>query len=402
MTTPFIVEGEVLEVLTPEDGSNIITYLCEVNMPNHTKITVSNCIQASFFGGGIENYTRQRLRARNDDNDFESDGEAESFNASKGDKVYIAFVNGALLYPLIIGYAQHLNQSDEDVVNPETKPASVKQFLGFRQVIDEEGNVHFVRKGAPKEVKYIKKNSLSLSQPTVLNSNAPKILGKSNPAIDEQTEDEIVILDLYKGGIFRARDSKGGLFELDHNKNRVYISNNDLKSTEDPESGPASGGNQAATNSTDAEYILLDREKELVLVNARKILQLYSFDQRKDVTEGDFSHKIQGNDTTTVTGDCNYSANSITYNAKQNIEISSSGGDISIKSPVGKLNITKDGKISIGTDAVEIVTLFAETLKALVDNASTFVSTSTGPGVLSPAIVTAVTKSQTLLESIKS
>jgi len=402
MMLPYIVEGEVIQVLETTGISPHILYECEVNMPDNTKIIVSNCIQASFMGGGVENYTIHRLRARNDDNQFENDGTPVEYNASIGDRVYIAFVNGSLLYPLIIGYAQHLNQSQEDVVNAETGVAAVKQILGFRQVIDEDGNIYFVRKGSPKNIKLYKQSILpSLGTSSITSDKPTKILGKSNPAIEENEDTEIITMDFYKGGIFRVRDAMGGLFELDHNKNRVYISNNDLKSTEDPESGPASGGNQMASNSTDAEYVMLDRDKQLVLINARKILQLYSFDARKDVTEGNHSHKIKGSDTVTVTGDSNYSANALTFSIKKNIAISSTGGDIEIKGTAGSLKITKAGQIALGSSKAEIITILAETLKAFVDNASTLVSTSTGPGVLNPALSQQIAKAQGLLESIK-
>ncbi len=64
------------------------------------------------------------------------------------------------------------------------------------------------------------------------------------------------------------------------------------------------------------------------------------------------------------------------------------------------VNIT-EGKVALGTPVGETLALIEQALKALKDNASTFVNTSVGPGVLSPAIVTVLTQVLTILGQIK-
>lgn len=64
------------------------------------------------------------------------------------------------------------------------------------------------------------------------------------------------------------------------------------------------------------------------------------------------------------------------------------------------VNIT-EGKVALGTPVGETLALLEQALKALKDNAATFVNTSVGPGVLSPAIVAVLTQVLAILGQIK-
>jgi hypothetical protein len=156
-------------------------------------------------------------------------------------------------------------------------------------------------------------------------------------AVEEPDTTEYTLLEFLKEGVFRIRDAEGQMIEIDRTKNRIYISNNDLKSTEDPTKPPASGGNEISTNSTDAEYVLLDKDKEMILINTRKLLELYSFDRFKQITEGDSSVHTKGDTKIKLDGDEAY-----TLDGSKTDKI---GGDweISVK---GDVKVSVDGDLS--------------------------------------------------------
>ena len=217
-------------------------------------------------------------------------------------------------------------------------------------------------------------------------------------------------------GVFRIRDSEGQIIELDRTKSRIYISNNDLKSTQ-AEGGLGVIGNQFATNSTDAEYILLDKEKQLVLINARQIAQIYSFDRRKDVTEGNHRHKVGGNSEWLIGGDesntiAGAQSNTIGGDQKDLVEgdkesvvvgdyLMQSTANAEMRTTAGGFVKIDGAQVSIGGPAAELLDLLDQQLDALIQNAPTFVSTAVGPGVLNPAIVALLTQIKTLLATIK-
>jgi hypothetical protein len=320
MYIPYPVEGEILQVQPQYSGDkNVVRYLCKAYDRNGSEILIANAEEASNIGG-ISDYDRRVARASTESPIKQGDPSQANFNASVGDRVLIMFINGNILHPVIVAYLQHPNQLDE-MDAPETKkPMRVIQYLGIREVFDSDGQYRIIHKGLP-EVKHSPLSGMLGGAVGAIAGKAtgaisslgggisPKIIGNytvngsSTSAVSKPKEEDITLLEFLKKGIFRVRDSKGGMFELDHNKDRVYISNNDLKSTEDPDGGPLSGGLQMLSNSTDAEYVLLDRKKELVLINARKIAQIYSFDQRKDVTEGDHQHKVGGDSKWIISGD---------------------------------------------------------------------------------------------------
>ena len=103
-------------------------------------------------------------------------------------------------------------------------------------------------------------------------------------------------MNFFLGGGFRLNDSAGQMFELDHTKNRILISNNNLKSNLSTEAVP---------EETDAERILFDNKNQTLLVSARKILQLNSADKRADTTTGDYSSAVKGSVSWVVDGDVN-------------------------------------------------------------------------------------------------
>jgi len=337
---PFIVEGEIVEVHDyPADTTKKIRpmrYVCKVEMQNGSEILLPNCIESTIFGG-IADYMQIRHKSSKDDlsagqgdsgalgavasaasslglgggdGPYNFSNQDDKNNSRVGDRVYIAFINGHITRPVIVGSAQHPNQTDEfgGEVGGEIKPQAIFQYNGMRVTIDKDGQFTLMHKGLPK----IKQSPGAGAKSAEGSGLVGAALGgdvqePENDAVEfPPSEDERTLMEFLKTGIFRIRDSDGQMIEIDKNKKRIYISNNDLKSTEPIGggglAGALSGGLQLLTNSTDAEYVLLDKDKELVLINARSIAQIYSFDRRKDVTEGNHSHRIGGDSEWLIQG----------------------------------------------------------------------------------------------------
>ena len=443
---PYMVEGEILKTKSfLKNGKKIFRYTCSALMPNGSRIILTNIEMATMFGG-IGDYIQRRARTTTDDgNKVPDELSNDSLSPTIGERVLISFVGGSIQYPIIVGYLQHPSQTEEFTDDPvDTKPQAVFQYLGVRFEISDKGAIRCIKKGAPK-VKYTGGvggaiGSVIGAASSLLGSSSSSIKGNDNKALEPAPDTEVVLWEMLDEGVFRIRDAEGQMFEIDRTKMRIYISNNDLKSTEDASAGPLSGGNLIASNSTDAEYVLLDKDKQMVLINARKTAQIYSFDARKDVTEGDHSHKIDGNSEWTIGGDETVAIDgsrdvsieqddSLTISGDLTIEVSgdlsdnvtgshilniksdqsvkitgeqkvSATGGITLEGVGAKLKLA-NGKVGLGGPTAELLDLMDQQLDALINNAPTFVSTAVGPGVLNPAIVTLLTQIKTLLGTIK-
>lgn len=420
----FIHEGMILKINDyPKNasGRRFITYTVRVNKEDTTNGYI-DCpgVRAATMFGGIADYIQTRHRASQTDGGAERatrifNQEAE--NAKIGDHVYIAFIGGNQSRPVIVGFAQHPDQIDEFPDDPvsDYKPQTVFQHLGFRIVVDEDGQVTLIHKGAPKIVDTGAGGAAGAALAAAggalaaLSGATPEnpALGDlaASDAVTEPETTEITLLEFLKAGVFRIRDAEGQMIEIDRTKKRIYISNNDLTSLEDPTKPPASGGNQISSNSTDAEYVLLDKDKEMILINTRKLLELYSFDRFKQVTEGDSSThtkgdtkikldgdedtaidgsrtvKIDGDWSVTVKGDITIktdgdatidakgdvtakSGGDVDIEAKGNAAIKA-GGTISGAASGGAAFKVGQGKVGLGASTAEVVDLLSQTLDQL-------------------------------------
>jgi hypothetical protein len=469
---PYLVEGEIIQVQSFfSKGKKIFRYNCSVLMPNGARMPIPNVEMATMFGG-IGDYVQRRARTTTDDgNKVPNQLSDANLTPTIGERVLISFIGGSIQYPVIVGFLQHPSQTEEFTKEPESvKPQAVFQYLGVRFEVSDSGAIRCIKKGAPK-VKYtgggpggLLGAAIGAASSLLRSSDSSAIKGNDNAALEPADDTEVVLWEMLDEGVFRIRDAEGQMFEIDRTKMRIYISNNDLKSTEDASGGPLSGGNLLSSNSTDAEYILLDKDKELVLINARSTAQIYSFDERKDVTEGIHTHEvgkdsewtIGGNETVAIDGNRDVSIeqdDSLTINGDSTIEIAgdftetiegdktitvsgdqvtevtgdlsdnitgshilniksdqsvkitgeqklSATGGITLEAVGAKLKLA-NGKVGLGGPTAELLDLLDQQLDAIINNAPTFVSTSVGPGVLNPAVVSLLTQIKTLLGTIK-
>jgi len=409
---PFLVEGEILGVQVSPDAekTNFIRYFARIDLPDGSSTIVPNVTAGSWFGG-IDDYSQMRLRTTTDDgNAYEPDAVDENDNARIGTRVYIAFIGGAMTKPVIVGYAPHPNQTEEFEGADKLKPQAVFKILGMRFDFPDNGAMTVTHYGAP-EIKYVKSGGLGAAVAAV--GAAAGLLGalsdnpidpdKENPAVTPQDAEKRTIFGFHDLGGLYVRDSLNQLIDVNTEAGRIYIANNDVQS-----------GPQIATNNTDSEYVLLDRAKELVLINARKTAQIYTFGNRKDVTEKDHSHKILGNEEISIVGNktdkilgslsedvtLDYKqtvSGTYTISTNQTILIDSIGAfsvktkaNVLMEAPTG-LTFKSAGatlklspaKVALGAGGVEVLKTLSDAMKAQLDTLQAIlkmtVGTSSGP-----------------------
>lgn len=293
-------QGEILGVTegSGELGPELIKYDVKVTFTNGSSQLIGNVRMASMFGG-IGDSFQTRLLGTRDIEEFDYDGDGVNGNAyaaTVGSRVIIIFMAGHINYPVITGFLNHPRGSRFYSKHDDLSPQAQLTVLGMTFRIDDEGAFEIVHRGAPTISYEPDSTGDDLSIPGL--DDDPS-LPADNPSLEPADDTETVRFKMFTGGGFRINDSVGQMIEMDQTKNRIYISNNDLKSTD---VGSALGP-KISTNNTDAEYVLLDRDKELVLINARSTIQLYSFGNRKDVTEEDHTHHVMGDEKITVDGD---------------------------------------------------------------------------------------------------
>lgn len=410
---PYMVEGEIVSVQPSPmaQKKNVVRYLCLVDMPNGSRILVPNVI-ASTVIGGIDDYFQVRSRTSTDSGEeFQPDANDNNDNARIGDRVYISFIGGNISKPIIIAYAQHPDQTQEFEKPEDLRPQAVFKYLGMRFDFKDNGVMTITHYGAP-EVKYVKAGGIELpdlSVPSLGGEENPIPPDKENKAIVPAAPEKRTMVEFHDTGGLQIRDSLNQLVDVNTAQGRIYIANNDVQA-----------GPQIETNDTDSEYVLLDRAKELVLINARKTAQIYTFGDRKDVTEKDHSHVISGNEVITISGNKEDTISgslteSITGDYKQtvsgNYTVDSKGewvqnfvGAVKIDTKdamtltaatnitaktAGTASLILDGAtVALGAAGIELLKMVSDTQQALMDTLTAILAQTHGTamGPSSPPI----------------
>lgn len=414
---PFIFEGEILEVEKYVPGDSVsIRYTCIVTLANGSRTIIPGVREINMFGG-IDNYMRHRLAAHSDDSESKTaalKSDYGNIQGAIGARVFITFIGGHLTNPVIIGYDHHPNQAKELPDQVDKGPSLVFQYNGVRVTINEDGDLTFIHKGKP-EIKFAPKTGLALpSLPTGLDGN-PELGGNESPAITPASEEEITVLEMTKGGVYRVRDSQGQMIEIDRTKNQINITNEGIKSTDAADGGL--GGALSTGSSPSSESITLKQDDQQLDIGARKKLTLTSGDAREDKTTGKYTHdvtdeqsvKIGKNNTTDISGSNKTSIqmnDERSVNGKVTDDVKSAwtikvGTEFSVKDSAGAGISVKGGKVAIGGATAELFDSVIQALDALIQNAPSLVATSVGPGALNPAVVTLLTTLKTGLTTIK-
>jgi hypothetical protein len=370
------MEGEIMEVhdYAKDSAKKIkqVRYVCRVIMRNGGEILVPNCVESTIFGG-IADYMQIRHKSSKDNLEGGSGiagalgkgsggtgltNSSDKNNARVGDRVYIAFINGDMSRPVIIGNAQHPNQIDEfgGEKHSDVKPQAIFQYNGMRFTVDKDGQFTLMHKGLPKikskpgaGVKSSAGGGLSAKSSTT--ASEPK----SDAVEFPKQEEERTVLEFLKEGTFRVRDSEGQIIEIDRKKKRIHISNNNIKST-DKVGGTLPSVGDPGDEAAKADFFSIDGKKQTAIVSSRKDTQINSKGKRTDKTGGNHSHEILGNSEVKVKGD-----DKVTIGG--NWEVTSSGS-VTIKGSGATLKLSK-GKVGIGGSSAELLDLFDKLLKQM-------------------------------------
>lgn len=402
---PYLVEGEILKVNeVPQEGDSasmipsagfsiggtktvpvrpIVSYTCKATLANGAVIVLPRVVDTTPFGG-IDDYMQLRHRASKDESSAKI-ASADDLGAQIGDRVLIAFINGHIFRPVIVSCMQHPLQTSrfEEGIGPDIKPQMYWRYLGLSKVIDEDGQFFITHFGAPT-IKYIGSKSLGGAAAEVLGNlssmstpSGYEGYDEGNETLDENDNKAVVpqnyrfktTQEFLKDGMWRVRDSIGQNFVLDPKESKILITNMGMSSTDPLDAGLAGalGSVLGGGGAEDAELIRLDAKAQSVTINSRKLTTIVSGDERKDNTIGDYTHKIGGDETRTVSGDQTETVDgSLTRAVKSDLKDTISGDATwTIK---GDLDQTVKGALTITvSDAVEWTAKDAFTLTITSD-----------------------------------
>ena len=279
---PYILEGEIVGI---QNTTSPINYVCRVRWPNGSDSLLGNVVSGTIFGG-IADYFQIRSRASTDNGDqtTPTTNNAKS-RATIGDRVYIQFVAGNVSNPVITGYVQHPNQTQEYDNAADLSPQSVLQYLGMRFEFPDTGALRITHLGAPT-IKQVAAGGLASGLASALAAGL-------NPAVTPAAKSKTTFLEFYDDGGIQVRDSLGQLFSISTTDKQILISNNDAPSTLE----------QQPTIADQAEFILFDRGDKSLALNARSLLSLTSLADREDLTKGDYNKEVHGDETSLIKGD---------------------------------------------------------------------------------------------------
>lgn len=379
---PHILEGEIVSVLPNKSGmKDAVRYMVKVELENGS-MTYLNNVQESTFLGGMSDYFRRRATATKDDSDSSQAKiqEQTQLDATIGERVYVAFVNGNINKPIIIGYCQHPNQTVEFGNASEIKPQAVFQYLGIRIEVDAVGQLRFIHKGAPKLKFAPQSGGFGVDLP----SGAPAAIGgDNNDAIEPADDTEVTLWEMLNEGVFRLRDANGQMFEMDRTKKTIVISNQSLKSTESADgAGGALGSPSAAGGAITGESITWDDDAKSITIASRSLLAYKTDGKSKYNIKGDETHENIGNVSWTIGGDKSLRLSGsdsaiiagdqkISINGKQETEgiqgvkITSSTGMVELVASGGAKLKMGQGQIAFAGAGAELLDLFDQTLKQM-------------------------------------
>jgi len=389
-------------------------------MPNGSPAIIPN-VEAPTMIGGIADYFNYRHRGSLESSDLNYvPTQQNERDATVGDRCLVALINNSIMNAKIVAFYQHPNQTPE-IPKFSEKPQAVFQLLGMRVELSPEGDVRFIRKGAPV-VKYdpdnsalIDYNPLGKIQDAAAKLGGNAIKGNNNAQVEPAEETEVTLWEILKGGVFRLRDAEGQSFELNRDQGTILLSNDYYPSTLATDSVTAS----AITGKT-AEYILFDKSAGSITLQTTSLTSINSLQDREETTGGNFSHEVVGSYTVNITGNETRSiTGGLTVDVSQKYQLSSVGdmvisskGVIDISEVTGGALKLSKGKVALGSSTAELLDLFDKTL-SILSQLATDLSTEIHTGNLglptSPPLNAAqyvaaqvqLTQLQTLLGTIK-
>jgi hypothetical protein len=377
--------GEVLRGYPPSSPKNKYKdryeYDVMVFFPQGQQIVTNVRVGGDF--DGPDDFTETILRGSQDDG-----GKGGYFNQTTkdaneqaGTKVLVAFTgdsNRVNLYSgfiiKTIGHPKNTTLLNTGKINllpsisqESAKPQYRKKFNGVFSSIDEFGQYR------------LQYNGLAVIKPNNNNLSTLPTIGKSGQ----------MTMDFLQQSVFRLVDNNNQALVIDSFGKYVSLNN----TTKPPVAtyGDSSGvsiSEVSGTGSPKGQEIRLDKSANTLWLRSASDLNAIS------------KNHLNKNDKFVVdTKEYDLTDNSGATIQVTGGNINTTANKIKLTDNVASLQIS-GGKVSLGTPAAEVVTLAIQIIDNLLTS-NPLVLTATGPGILSPAAIAALTATKVLLTTIK-
>lgn len=367
----YLVEAEILrvsDISTIPNKENIrsaVRYDCEAIMDGGMPWLIKYAMLSKSLGG-IGDLESRRIRTRADSPADKTLLDQPDRDASVGERVYILFLNGNPQRPIIVGFKDHPNYINELGDGTERKPQAMKQYLGVRQSIDENGQFRIIRKGLPEtEYKPVAASSVP-SAPGASSEPDLKILGDGNPALTPDDITKFFAVEMLEGK-YQVRDYLGNTIAIDADANAITLKNNspqpfsDITPTSETTKEPEKEGDERQG----FEEISLLAETKKVDIFARALVAIESGKDRADLTFGNMTEDVRNNIETQIGGekiikiakDYKISSENLLTDIKTKSLLT--GGKSEILLNDGKMHI-KAGSMELLAKIVDYIEIFLE------------------------------------------
>lgn len=362
-----ILTGEVVAGYPPTHKDNRSgirwEYTVKCMLPNGTYCSYPYAILTETFSS-LVNYHQQVLPCSADATiNGMATVEAEALRRTTvGARCVVAFPSGDTRSPVILGLLPHESSGvaiDRPITVPSAEaklkkntvhPSSVTVFNGMEFRINEIGE-YFVTHGGPTVVDSVYHKSIKLTPPNPLYSTTMQFLEKGEWLIEDSIGQSIVV------------DPDLKTITIGNIENTIYLDQ----------------ANKFLSLSTNGDF-------EEIVIGKR-----YRF-------VGD-SEKIEITNILELTAkEIQYDADKMKMEIKTQFQITSK--DIKLDDGKAKL-VLKNGKLALGAGSTELVDTLIKVFDQFINNAAAIVSTGVGPGVLNPAVVSALTQLKTSWTQVK-
>jgi hypothetical protein len=331
------------------------------------------CIRTEEYSG-LLNYSQHVLPCSGDaTNEAYSTITSAGVRASTvGARCVIACPAGDTRYPVILGLLPHESSSVrvDSPVQPEGAEAQLEANTVYPNVLTAVNGMEF--------------KISEIGEYTITHLGYSKIASKLYKSLDITPSNPAYItkMEFLEKGEWKVSDSLGQMVSLDAELGTMEFGNIENYLYMDQKEKFT----QLFTTGNYEEVVGKTRYKFVGDTETVEIKKDQSI-----LIEGDFKREIKKKVEEKVTGEAKY-----TYDNKFTLK----GKTITLDDGTAKL-VLKNGKLALGAGSTELVDTLIQVFDQFINNAATIVSTGVGPGVLNPAVVSALTTLKTSWQNVK-
>lgn len=372
-----VLIGEVVAGFPPTHSENRSKlrweYTVKANTADGSSRVFPYCIRTEEYSG-LLNYSQHVLPCSGHATDAAYSGVVSEGQraGTVGARCVLACPAGDTRYPVILGLLPHESSPVrvDMPIQPENSEAKLKPDTVYPNMLTAVNGMEF--------------QISEIGEYTITHIGYAEITSKLYESLDITPSNPAYItkMEFLEKGEWKVSDSLGQMVSLD------------------AELGTMEFGNIE-------NYLYMDQKEKLTqLFTTGKYEEIagktrYKFvgdtetvEIKKDqniLIEGNFKREIKQKVEEKVTGEAKY-----TYDNKFTLKAKT----VTLDDGTAKLVLT-NGKLALGAGSTELVDTLIKVFDQFINNAATIVSTGTGPGVLNPAVVTALTQLKTAWTAVK-